>query len=158
MSRESVAHQNAAPGKPFRTQILVRFRDCDSARMVFYPRYLEMFNDLVEDWWREGLQFPFSEMHAQHGWGFPTVHLDVDFVAPGRLGEVLDATLSVTRIGTSSIHLGIVLRGPDGRDRVRGKVVLVLLELKNNRAIPIPDDLRARMTKYQAAADSAISG
>jgi 4-hydroxybenzoyl-CoA thioesterase len=122
--------------------------------MVFYPRYLEMFNDLVEDWWRESLGLAFPEMHAQRGWGFPTVHLEVDFVAPGRLGELLDATLSVIRLGTSSIHLQIVLAGPDGRDRVRGKVVLALLDLKTTQAIAIPAGLRHKMEQYLIGAEA----
>jgi 4-hydroxybenzoyl-CoA thioesterase len=146
MSASTVAQ--AFPKNAFRSECLIRFRDCDPAQMVFYPRYFEMFNDLVEDWWSEGLHLSFSEMHAQRGWGFPTVHVKVDFVAPGRLGELLDAFLLVTRLGKSSIHLQIALVGPDGRERVRGKVVLVLIELKGSRPVEIPPDLRGRMAKY----------
>src|SRR5277367_5462572 len=97
------------PDNAFRTEVLVRFADCDPAQMVFYPRYLVMFNDLVEDWFREGLHLPFAEFHDVRGWGIPTVHLEVDFVAPGRLGEVLQASLAVEHLGRTSIHLQILL-------------------------------------------------
>ena len=33
----------------------VRFGHCDPAGIVFYPRYFEMLNALVEDWISEGL-------------------------------------------------------------------------------------------------------
>jgi len=103
----------------------------------------------VEDWFRDGLHLPFAEFHDVRGWGIPTVHLEVDFVAPCRLGEVLQASLAVQQIGRSSIHLQILLHGPDGSDRVRGKVVLVLTEMKTTKAVPIPDDLRTRMANFK---------
>jgi len=134
---------------PFRSEILVRFADCDYARMVFYPRYLVMFNNLVEDWFAAGLNLSFSELHAQRGWGVPTVHLEVDFRSPSFLGDVLQATLAVTSLGRSSVGLEIILSGPDGVERVRGKLVLVLMELGRNRSHTIPDDLRARMARFQ---------
>ena len=134
--------------RAFRADILVRFAHCDPAGMVFYPRYLEMFNNLVEDWCRE-LQLPFSEIRSGRGWALPTVHLDVDFIAPSTLGEVLSATLSVRALGASSITLDIVLEGPDGADRVRGGIVLVLMDVPSQRAVAIPEDLRQRISAFR---------
>jgi len=141
------APSSSGPHEVFRTQILVRFRDCDPAGMVFYPRYLEMFNNLVEDFFRDGLDLSFEDLIAR-GWGIPTVHLNVDFFQPSRLGETLDASLVVTRLGQSSIYLEVVIKGPSGVNRVRGKVVLVLTDLAANRAQLIPDDLRAKLGRY----------
>ena len=47
--------------------------------------------------------------------------------------------------------LDIVLRGPDKEDRVRGKVVLVLTDRAAHRAIPWPNDLRARISAFQTS-------
>jgi 4-hydroxybenzoyl-CoA thioesterase len=129
----------------------VRFADCDPAGIVFYPRYFEMFNGLVEDWFRSELQASFTEIVTKRGWGLPTVHLEANFVAPSRFDETLFATLTVNRLGTSSMGLDIVLRGPDNGDRVRGKVVLVFIDRAAHRAIPWPNDLRARILAYQAS-------
>jgi 4-hydroxybenzoyl-CoA thioesterase len=141
---------------PFCKQVLVRFGDCDAAGIVFYPRYLEMFNNLVEDWYRDALHFSFTEIVTTRGWGLPTVHLDVDFLAPSVFGEYLSATLTVREIGISSLTLNISLQGPDGADRVRGKVVLVMSDRRNHKAIPIPDAVRARILDFQAACGNAI--
>lgn len=142
----------AGPADPtapsFRTQVLVRFSDCDPAGIVFYPRYLEMFNNLVEDWCRDGLSFSFNDIVIKSGWGLPTVHLEADFVAVSRLGEVLTASLFVRELGASSIQADIVLSGPKGEDRVRGKVVLVLMDRNTGRARPIPHDMRARIAPF----------
>jgi len=152
MTKTTVSKSQApsTPSRPFRAEVLVRFGDCDPAGIVFYPRYLEIFNNIVEDWCREGLQFSFPDLIAKHGWGLPTVHLDVDFTAPSRFGELLSATLTVRSIGTSSVHLEITLRGPDGGLRVRGGVVLALIDRRPHKAISIPDDLRARILAFRA--------
>ena len=134
----------------YRAPVLVRFAHCDPAGMVFFPRYLEMFNNLVEDWCSQGLQISFAEMHLERGWGLATTHLDVNFVAPSYLGEELCAALEVRKIGTSSVRLDIALRGVDGGVRVRGQMVLVMIDMKSKRARALPNDVRARMAVFQA--------
>jgi 4-hydroxybenzoyl-CoA thioesterase len=135
----------------YEAEIPVRFADCDAAGIVFYPRYLEMFNGLVENWFRDELQFSFTEIVTHRGWGLPTVHLEVDFVAPSRFDETLSATLTVSRVGRTSVGLEILFRGQDTVDRVRGKVVLVLIDRAIQRAIPWPSDLRERILAFQVA-------
>jgi len=130
--------------KPYRSEILVRFAHCDPAGIVFYPRYVEMFNNLVEDWCRE-YDIPFAEIHSGRGMGLPTVHLEVDYLARSTMGDLLSAELTLHSVGASSITVEIVLRGPDGADRVRGKVVLVLIDASTRRAISIPADIRAKL-------------
>ena len=137
--------------RAYRSTILIRFAHCDPAGIVFFPRYLEMFNNLVEDWCREELGVSFAEIHEHRGWGLPTVHLDVDFAAPSMLGEVLSASLVVRRVGTSSITSEIQFRGPDASERVRGTSVVVLIDARSRRGVPIPDELRTRIMRFQDA-------
>jgi len=125
-----------------------RFADCDAAGIVYYPRYLEMFNAVVEDWFRDELHSSFTEIVINRNWGLPTVHLEVDFVAPSRFDEKLSSTLTVSSLGKTSVGLGIILRGPDNEDRVRGKVVIVLIDRATVRAMPWPNDLRARIQAF----------
>jgi 4-hydroxybenzoyl-CoA thioesterase len=139
------------PRRRYRSAILIRFSHCDPAGIVFFPRYLEMFNDLVEDWCRDELHFTFSEIHRGRGWGLPTVHLDVDFIAPSVIGETLAASLSVRAVGKSSMSLAILLQGPDGHDRVRAEMVVVLVDPQSLRAVPIPEELRGRILAFHAA-------
>lgn len=140
----------AAPSSAFRAQVLVRFAHCDPAGIVFFPRYMEMFNNLVEDWCRDGLLISFAEMHLERGWGLSTVHLEVDFAAPSFLGEELSGSLVVRSIGTSSVRLDIALCDSEGSDRVRGQMVLVMVDARSRRACPLPDDVRARMSVFQS--------
>jgi len=138
-----------AEDRSFVREVLVRFGDCDPAGIVFYPRYFEMFNNLVEDWCAQGLGASFRELHQERGLGVPTVSIQTEFVATSTLGDVLRAELSVLKIGGASITLAIRLVGEDGADRV-----LVLMELKTKRATRIPDAMRARIAAYAPAEQS----
>jgi len=133
----------------FSRSVQVRFGDCDPAGIVFYPRYFEMFNNLVEDWCADGLGTSFRELHGVRGLGLPTVSIQTDFVASSKLGDVLRAELSVTKIGASSITVAIRLRGEDGAERVRATLVLVLMDLKTARATRIPEPMRACIAQFQ---------
>lgn len=138
----------AIGGSPFSTRIVVRFGDCDPAGIVFYPRYFEMINGLVEDWCADGLGLSFHEMHMVRGIGLPAVHVETDFVAPSTLGDSMLAELQVKKIGGTSITLAIHLLGPDGADRLRAELVLVLMDLRKRCALPIPEELRARIAGF----------
>jgi 4-hydroxybenzoyl-CoA thioesterase len=134
----------------FSEEILVRFADCDPAGIVFYPRYFQMFSNLVEDWCASGLGISFREMHMEKGFGLPTVHLETDFVKVSELGELLRAELSVLKLGGASVTVAIRLCGPDGEDRVRATLVLVWLDSKRRRAMPIPDEYRAKIMQFMS--------
>lgn len=141
----------ASNGETFCKEILVRFSDCDPAGIVFYPKYFEMFNSIIEDWCREELHFSFVEIVARRGWGLPTVHLETDFLAPSTYGEALKATLRLRKLGNSSITLEIRLRGGDGELRVNATAVLVLIDRATVRAIPFPQEIRERLSARLAA-------
>jgi 4-hydroxybenzoyl-CoA thioesterase len=134
----------------FVAEIPVRFAHCDPAGIVFYPRYFEMFNALVEDWCADGLGISFRELHLERGLGVPTVHIETDFTAPSGLGEVLRAELSVLKLGRASITVSIRMRGPQGDQRVKAELVLVMMDLQRRRAVPIPEQLRRRIAAFCA--------
>ena len=87
----------------FRRAFTVNFGQCDPAGIVFYPRYLEMLNATVEAFFAEALDYSFARIHLDEECGVPTVHLDVDFRAPSRLGDVIVYTLGVTAVGRTSV-------------------------------------------------------
>jgi 4-hydroxybenzoyl-CoA thioesterase len=114
---------------------------------VYFPRFLEMANDLVEDWFEARLAVPFKEFHFGRGLGVPLVSTRVDFLKACRLGETLHMELGVEALGRSSAVLAIRGRTKgEARLRVRHKVAIVSLE--SRRAIAIPHELRARMERF----------
>lgn len=88
----------------FTKEQLVRFEHCDAAGIVFYPRYYAMLNGLVEDWFREALDYPFEEMHNDSG--VPTVDIKTQFKSPAKIGDILTKSLWVIKLGGSSCTYG----------------------------------------------------
>ena len=127
---------------PYHRTVPVEFNHCDPAGIVFYPRYLEMTNSVVENFFREMMDYPFARMMAE-GVGTPTVKLEMDFKAPSRLGDLLDWTLEVRRLGRSSAKVRITVEG-EGKLRLQGYVTLVFASL-TGKAMPWPDPIWSRL-------------
>ena len=134
----------------FTTTEKVRFAHIDAAGIMFYPRYFEMLNGAVEDWFAH-MGLDFRRMHLEEHIGVPTVKLDVTFLTPSGLGDLLTITLTPREIGRSSCALTALFSG-EGRERLRAEVVLVCMDLKTQRPIPWPEALREEMMACLAMA------
>ena len=85
---------------------------------------------------------PYPEVYAA-GLGFPTVKLEIEFMAPVRYGDHVDMRLTVEKVGRSSVQMryeGSVA----GRDVFRARNVAVVVDMKTFRPQPLPDWLRER--------------
>lgn len=131
----------------FQKDKLLRFAHCDLAGIGFYPRYVELINEVVEDWCAHGIGVSYRELHATHGLGLPAVRLEIDFIAPSRCGDVLEFTLAIERLGRSSMTLAVRACAGDS-ERLRARLTVVLASLKALRAIPIEGEWRARFARY----------
>jgi 4-hydroxybenzoyl-CoA thioesterase len=139
----------AATVHPFERPLLIRFAHCDPAGIVFFPQYLVMINNLVEDWVGDALGVPYAELLGQRRTGMPTASLQCDFTAISRMGDTVQLGLSLQRLGGKSITLQLGCRCGD-EQRFRMQQVLVFTSLDTHRAIDIPADLRAAMQAFQA--------
>jgi 4-hydroxybenzoyl-CoA thioesterase len=126
----------------------VRFADCDPAGIVFYPQYLVMLNDLVEQWFEDGLGLRYEQIIGERRLGLPTVRLEADFTAVSRHGDRLALTLSLVHLGRSSLHTAARFDGADGVLRMRTRSVLVCTSLDTHRPVALPEDLRAAMLPH----------
>lgn len=132
----------------FSVDMPIRFSHSDPAGIVYYPNYFDMFNAVIEDWFAGPLGVDYAAQILKSRLGFPTVHAECDFFVPSRMGERLTFTLLVRAIGRSSMRLEIV--GHVGmQERLRARLVLVVISLDTSRSIAIPEDLRTRFTAYQ---------
>ncbi|MEO8517180.1 MAG: acyl-CoA thioesterase [Flavobacterium sp.] len=136
--------------KLFIKQEKIRFKHIDYAGIVFYPRFLEMLNDLVEDWFEEALDRPFSKIHETNG--IPTVDLKVQFKKAARLGEILTKKLWVQNLGGASILCGFRFEDEEGKTCLDGEVTLVNVafnaERNNIKAEPFSDEMKAKISTF----------
>lgn len=141
--------QSIAKRHAFERQQTIRFAHCDPAGIVFFPQYMVMLNNLVEDWFDLCLGIPYAELLGPRRTGLPTVRLEVDFTAPSRMGEGVLMGLSVDRLGSRSIALSLGCRLGD-ETRLRARQVLVCTSLETHKAIELPADVRRALQRFEA--------
>ena len=136
--------ETSPPHFVFEREERVRFGHCDPAGIVFYPRYFEMLNAVVEDFFTLGLGIPFDQLLGRRRVGLPTVRLDTGFERISRMGDVLRQRVAIEHIGRSSLRLLHHYEGPDGR-RAWFRQWLVCTSLDTHRPEPLPDDIRSAL-------------
>lgn len=131
----------------YQRTIPVEFNHCDPAGIVFYPRYFEMTNSVVENFFADRVGRSYARITMQDGNGVPTVKIDATFRAPSRLGDRLVFTLRVLKVGNSSVAFALAARGedePEGSQRLQADLTLVWVT-PEGRSAPWPDDMRAKL-------------
>jgi 4-hydroxybenzoyl-CoA thioesterase len=127
----------------FRFAQPIRFSHCDPAGVLYFPHMLDFVNAAMEDWFAQRLGLPFHVLHLELRRGNPVVRTHCEFVTPCRFGETLALDLEPVIVGRSSIETrmaGTVEGAP--RFSVRHKTAMMSMETM--RAIPLPNELRAR--------------
>ena len=136
----------------YRRPYPIEFNHCDPAGIVFYPRYFEMTNHVCENFFREAVGVSYGEMMKRQS-GVPTVRLETDFRAPSRLGDVLEVTLEVLRLGTTSVTFEIV-GACSGQVRLVVAITLVWVAEADGAIAPQPwpEAIKAKLHSYLRAA------
>ena len=144
------------PSGAFTRSVPVRFSHCDPAGIVYFPHYFDIFNGFIEDWYGQELGYNYAELVMGSKFGFPFVHLDCDFKIPSRMGDVIDLTLLIERIGRSSLGIAIICH-LDGLERLRAHMVTSMMSLETRKPVPLPPALRDKIEAYQARTTAAAS-
>jgi 4-hydroxybenzoyl-CoA thioesterase len=137
------------PKAAFTRSVPIRFSHCDPAGIVYFPHYFNMFNGLIEDWYTEELGYNYAEIIMSSQFGFPFVHIECDFKVPSRMGDVIDLTLLVERIGRTSLGIAIVCHR-DGVERLRARMVTAMMSIATRKPEPLPQPLREAIEAYRA--------
>lgn len=117
------------------TTRLVEFQHCDPAGIVFYPRYFEMINSVIEQYFRDHVGYSFGRMHLKDHRGIPTAKIDATFHAPSRLEDLLAFSIDVSHVGNSSA--GLTIRAFCGVEpRLTARSVLVQIDTLSGKSIP----------------------
>jgi 4-hydroxybenzoyl-CoA thioesterase len=138
----------APPAGAFTRSVTIRFSHCDAAGIVYFPHYFDMFNGVIEDWYKAELKHDYAELVMGSRFGFPFVHIECDFKIPSMMGEVIDLTLLVERVGGSSLSIAIVCHR-NGSLRLRARMVTVVMSLETRKAVRMPDALRDAIEAYR---------
>lgn len=145
----------------FRTPLSVRFGDVDSAGIVYYPRFLHYCHVAMEEFFGAGLGRPYPQVLGDERFGFPAVHLDVDFRRPLRYGDQLEVEVQVLALGRTSAtwRFRVFPRG-GAEASAEARVVTAGIDLDSFRPRPVPDWFRQGVARLQGGtpAPSPASG
>jgi 4-hydroxybenzoyl-CoA thioesterase len=137
-----------APEGAFSHTVPIRFGHTDPAGIVYFPHYFDMFNDLIEDWYNEELGLDYGDLIIDNRLGFPIVHAECDFKVPSRMGERLELTLLVERLGRASLAFAVIGH-LNGIERLRARIVTAMISRDTGRSMPFPAHLRERIEAYR---------
>jgi 4-hydroxybenzoyl-CoA thioesterase len=133
----------------YRRIIPIEFNHCDPAGIVFYPRYFEMTNSVVENFFDEVLGHSYAHMMEERR-GVPTVRIEVDFRVPSRLGDKPEFRLELLGVGRSSVRFQVSAWAGQ-TERLCADLTLVYVN-ELGVADPWPDTIRNRMIAFKEGA------
>jgi acyl-CoA thioester hydrolase len=132
---------------PFVHRLRVRYHECDAQGIVFNAHHFAFFDITLTELWREA----FGSYDAMVDSGTDVVVADAQatFHASPRFDDLLDIEMTIEKLGNSSM----VTRFEEKRDGellVTGRMVHVFVTPGPNTKQQIPDDVRARLSRYVA--------
>jgi len=99
--------------KTFRLPLRVYYEDTDAAGVVYYANYLR-FMERTRTEWLGSLGFDVATFERDHGVVFAVHRVEIDYRLPARLGDRLDATLTLVELRRARmVALQQVWRGAD---------------------------------------------
>ncbi len=121
----------------------VYFGDDDSSGLIYFPAYFQYMSEGDQEVFA-ALGFPVHEQVAARITA-PTVHVECDYLAPARAGDVLAHRLSL-RAGRRT---SIITEHEFRRGEVmvaRGRIVRAFVNLDGMRPVEVPAALRAALS------------
>ena len=92
----------------------VDFPMVDLAKIVYYPRFWDMAHRFYEESGECSCGLHYNEILSSHNIAFPLVHSEAQFIHPISYGDTVHCTITVPRIGKTSIHWHYEFRNQEG--------------------------------------------
>jgi acyl-CoA thioester hydrolase len=131
---------------PFKYSALTRvwFSDTDAQGVVYYGRYLPYFDHARTEYHRHLGLLTTTETE------FVMRASSVEYHAPARFDDLIEAFVRVSRIGRTSVtYECAAYRLPEEALMVTATQTLVLIDRESRATTPVPDSLRASIRSLE---------
>ncbi|SEJ59159.1 acyl-CoA thioester hydrolase [Sphingomonas sp. OV641] len=130
------------PGFAFSSAFKVRYAEIDGQRVVFNSRYLEYADVAVTEFWdwtgiAKALGDTWRDME------FHVRRANVDYLKPLMLGDTVDTSVRIERIGSSSVTKRFEIANQHGKLCNVIELVSVNVHLPTGRPVPIEGEVRS---------------
>lgn len=123
----------------YKTQ--VRLRDTDATGVLYFAEQFRMALEAFEEFLKDK-GFSLNQLLGSQ-YLMPIVHAEGDYFAPLVIGNTLEISLKVIKLGTSSVTLESSFHDPERKINVgRVQIVHVVVNRESRTSVPIPDFLR----------------
>ncbi|MCA8910400.1 MAG: acyl-CoA thioesterase [Planctomycetes bacterium] len=129
----------------------IRFSDVDHAGILYYPRFLHYFHCCFEDFFERGIGIPYNHLLDVERIGFPTVHMEVDYLKPLRFGDHVEISLGIHKIGNKSVtwtYTGDTARDNKKVRAVEASLVTVAMDMDSFKGIELPQKYHDLFKKW----------
>lgn len=122
----------------------VRYHETDMQGIMFNSRYLEIIDVAMTEFVRS---YGFDP-YAMSALSFDPVlaHVDLTFVAPAKLDDLIDVSIACTRIGNASFDFAYRLTKDDESieavEIARATITYVNIDVRTHASMPIPEQVR----------------
>jgi acyl-CoA thioester hydrolase len=132
----------------FSWNVRVGFSDTDAQGIVYYGRYLPYFDRARVEYLRERGMLRMDV--GEEGHEFVMRALAVEYHAPAVFDDLIEVYVRVARIGRTSATYELEAdRVRDGVFLVRATQTLVLVDLDERKAMPIPESYREAIRAFE---------
>jgi acyl-CoA thioester hydrolase len=138
---------------PFRfsAQTRVGFSDTDAQGIVYYGRYLPYF-DLARVEYHRNLDLLGMDI-GKEGQEFVMRAGTIEYLAPAVFDDLIEVYVRVSHIGRTSVTFELAAyRERDDLLLVTATQTLVLVDLDERKAVPIPDEYKEAIRAFEGEA------
>ena len=143
------------PATPYIIEEYVRWSDVDFAGIIFYGSYVRFF-EIAETELFRACGLAYAGLFDRYDIFLPRKAVHSEFYLPARLDDRLRVATYVGRVGTKSMTLNFdVLRDEPSRLGAAGWMVLVCVDRKWIKPLPLPAGLIEALAPHTLATDAA---
>ena len=137
----------------FYTRFRVRWMECDAQGIVFNGAYLGYLELSTAEYWRN-LGIGIYHLPRSGYFDFAVVKTTLEFKAPARVDEIVEAYVRVSRIGNTSLDMEMELYRPNPELLLtRIDAVYVGYDAATEATKRVPDDLRELINHYESTGE-----
>ncbi|QSR22068.1 thioesterase family protein [Hyphomonas sp. KY3] len=138
----------------FRTRRKVEWADADVAGIIFYPRYFEMLNSVIDEWFEVELGASFAGLISDHNVGSPMGEVQTRFSGACMLGDVIEFELEVAQISDRTVTLDVASK-VDGALKIRTRATHICARRDISKAAHWPLHVREKLSRHSIGGRTA---
>lgn len=145
----SSTSRTSPPTGGFKWPARVYYEDTDAGGVVFYANYLKFFERARTEWLRAA-GIGQHVLAQEHGIVFVVRHVEIDYLAPGKLDDELSITVTVEKMGRASVYFSQqawCTNGNEARLLASAHVKVVCVDAEAMRPTPFPEPVLQQIAR-----------